>query len=114
VLAGEPLDPITAGLAERWGTVAGEELAAAAPWRLATLAGKTWTRMFGLGGSGAQVKPVVALGLRGGSPTLDVIASGSNRRLAREDWQRPLDFEAIRLGMELPHTLRPTGAVGTP
>jgi hypothetical protein len=61
VLAGEPLGPFGSDLAGKWGTVAAEELAAAAPWRLAALAGKTWTRMFGLGGINAQVKPVVAL-----------------------------------------------------
>jgi hypothetical protein len=62
-------------------------------------------RLFGLGGSGAQVKPVVALSLRDGVPTLDVTGLGSNRRLAREDWQRSIDFEAVRLGIEIPPQL---------
>lgn len=100
ILAGQPLDPVNADLAGRWGTVAMEELAAAAPWRLGSLAGKTWIRLFGLGGSGAQVRPVVALGLRDRVPTVDFAALGSNRRLAREDWERSLDFEARRLGLD--------------
>jgi hypothetical protein len=105
VLAGEPLGPSNSDLAARWGTVAAEELAGLAPWRLTALAGKTWVRLFGLGGINAQVKPVVALGVRDGSPTLEVTALGSNRRLAREDWERPLDFEAQRLGIVVPSPL---------
>jgi hypothetical protein len=99
VLAGEPLGPLHVDLAAKWGTVAAEQLAAAAPWRLGAVATKNWTRVFGLGGSNAQVKPVVALGLRDGRPALEVTALGSNRRLAAEDWQRSNDFEAYRLGI---------------
>lgn len=102
VLAGEPLGPLTGDLAGTWGTVAADQLAAAAPWRLPALAGKAWLRVFGLGGSNAQVKPVVALGLPAGAPTLEVMGLGSNRRLAREDWERSLDFEAHRLGLPPP------------
>jgi hypothetical protein len=102
VLAGQPIGPLLADLASKWGTVAAEQLAAAAPWRLAPLATKTWMRVFGLGGSNAQVKPVVALGLRDRAPALEVMGLGSNRRLAVEDWQRSIDFEACRLGVALP------------
>jgi hypothetical protein len=102
VLAGQPIGPLHTHLASKWGTVAAEQLAVAAPWRLAPLATKNWMRVFGLGGSNAQVKPVVALGLRDRAPALEVVGLGSNRRLAVEDWQRSIDFEARRLGVALP------------
>jgi hypothetical protein len=106
VLAGQPIGPLLADLAAKWGTVAAEQLALAAPWRMAPLATKTWMRVFGLGGSNAQVKPVVALGLRDGAPILEVMGLGSNRRIAVEEWQRSIDFEARRLGVPLPPGLQ--------
>ena len=105
VLAGEPLSALQSDDAARWGTVAADELTGLAPWRLPPIAGRTWMRLFGLGGSMAQVKPVVAVGLAGGRPALEVTGLGSNRRLARNLWERPLDFEAERIGVALPPAL---------
>jgi len=73
-----------------------------ASWRLPRLAGKKSIRLFGLGGMNVQRKPGVYLKLVDGSPTLDMEASASNRRLAREEWERPLDFEAFQLGVRRP------------
>ena len=82
-------------------------LAGAAAGRLAEVPPrKGWMRVFGRGGGGAQVTPTVALGCVGGRPELEVVGLGSNRRLAREDWVRPLDFEAARLKVQLPEYLR--------
>ena len=102
ILAAEPLGYLLRDLAGGWARAAAEQLLQLAPWRLGPLAGKKSTRLFGLGGMNVQRKPGVYLKLAGGRPTLDMEASASNRRLAREEWERPLDFEAFRLGIRPP------------
>jgi hypothetical protein len=102
VLAAEPLGYLLRDLAGGWATTAADQLVRMAPWRLARLAGKKSIRLFGLGGVNVQQKPGAYLKLVEGRPTLDMEASASNQRLAREEWERPLDFEAYRLGMRPP------------
>jgi hypothetical protein len=102
ILAAEPLGYLLRDLAGGWATTAAEQLLRLAPWRLPHRAGKKSIRLFGLGGVNVQRKPGVYLKLVEGRPTLDMEASASNRRLAREEWERPLDFEAYRLGVRPP------------
>jgi hypothetical protein len=102
VLASEPLGYLLRDLAGGWATAAAEQLLRLAPWRLGRVATKKSIRLFGLGGMNVQRKPGVYLKLADGRPTLDMEASASNRRLPREEWERPLDFEAYRLGIRPP------------
>jgi hypothetical protein len=105
ILAAEPLGHLYRDLTAGWATVAAEQLGGCAPWRLALLATQKSIRLFGLGGMNVQSKPGVFLRLRDGQPRLDYGASASNLRLAREEWERPLDFEAYRLGIKPPAAL---------
>jgi hypothetical protein len=102
ILDAEPLNYLLRDLAGAWATKAAEELVRLAPWRLPRLAAKKSIRLFGLGGVNVQRKPGVYLTLVEGKPVLDMESSASNRRLAREEWERPLDFEAYRLGTRPP------------
>jgi hypothetical protein len=102
ILAAEPLGYLLRELAGGWAATAAEQLVRLAPWRLPHVAGKKSIRLFGLGGVNVQRKPGVYLKLVDGRPTLDMEASASNRRLAREEWEQPLDFEAYCFGIRPP------------
>jgi hypothetical protein len=98
VIEGRPMGLHLAQFAVRWANTAAEELAGVAPWRLRPLTGRKPVRLFGLGGITSIQKPSVVLTADAGA-TLDFDYTGSLQRPAREDWQRSLDFEAIRLGL---------------
>ena len=112
LLAGYPISYPLAQYTDTWVTRMYDQLRNCAPWRLAA-AYRGWqnerpaTRrlgdgpiaLFGLKGLNQQAKPMVAVELRG-VPRLVMIWSGSNVRLPRTRWERPVDLEAALLATE--------------
>jgi hypothetical protein len=103
LLAGRPATFSTRDLTATWAPRCAQELAAAAPWLLATAAAAVRPgqalRLFGLGGVNIVRKPGVFLGNDRGRAALRVEFSGSSARLPAERWQRPIELDLVRAGL---------------
>jgi hypothetical protein len=106
LLAGRPTRGFRADQTATWVANLYAGLADVAPWRLAH-AYRTWRdgrahrrpasppiTLFGLGGSGAQRKPKVALELADDAATLRMLYTAGNAVLARDLWTVPPDLSA--------------------
>jgi hypothetical protein len=84
-----------------WAAAMSGRLALAAPWLLAAARdpGARPVRLFGLGGQPIARKPGLYLTGGRGRPRLEIHWSAANARLPLVAWQRPADYELLRLGL---------------
>jgi hypothetical protein len=115
LLDGFPTRYLRAAYTDTWVAALYTQLTRSAPWRFAA-AYDTWRRertglgrpatgpvpLCGLTGLNQQRRPMLALDLPGGVPCLRMVWTGSNVRLSRALWERPVDLDATLAGLAMP------------